>query len=288
MPAPDYQRELDAAVAVARRAGALIRQHAGDAAGVRQKGVHDLVTDIDEAAQRLIVGALGAACPDIGVLAEEGTSDADLRARRGDTDGARWIIDPIDGTTNFTRGLAPYCVSIALEDRGELVLGVVYEIAADEMFAAVRGRGLTLNGVSAGVSATDTLDRSLLTTGFPFRYFWYEDEYINVLRAFMRTTLGVRRPGSAAADLAYVACGRCDAFFEAGLAPWDLAAGVVLVREGGGCVTDLEGADTLPFGGQILAANETLHALMLETTRPLGAAFAAGIRVRQDDEGTQT
>jgi myo-inositol-1(or 4)-monophosphatase len=285
MPAPDYQRELDAAVAAARRAGAHIRRHAGNAAGVRQKGVHDLVTDVDEAAQRLIVGDLGAACPDIAVLAEEGTSDADLRARRGDTEGARWIIDPIDGTTNFTRGLAPYCVSIALEDRGDLVLGVVYEITADEMFAAVRGRGLTLNGAPAEVSGTDTLARSLVTTGFPFRHFWYEDEYLDVLRQFMRTTLGVRRPGSAAADLAYVACGRCDAFFEAGLAPWDLAAGVVLVREGGGLVTDLEGRDTLPFSGQILAANEPIHALMLAQTDALGAAYAAGLRARADDEG---
>ena len=285
MPAPDYQRELDAAIAAARRAGAHIRRHAGDAAGVRQKGVHDLVTDVDEAAQRMIVGDLSAACPEIAVLAEEGTSDADLRARRGDIDGARWIIDPIDGTTNFTRGLAPYCVSIALEDEGVLVLGVVYEITADEMFAAVRGHGLTLNGVPARVSATDTLARSLITTGFPFRHFWYEDEYLDVLRQFMRTTLGVRRPGSAAADLAYGACGRCDAFFEAGLAPWDLAAGVVLVREGGGLVTDLEGADTLPFSGQVLAANETIYALMLKETKMLGAAYAAGLRSHADDEG---
>lgn len=285
MPAPDYQRELDAAVAAAHRAGAHIRQYAGRADGVRQKGIHDLVTDVDETAQRFIIGDLAEACPEIGVLAEEGTSDADLRAHRGDTAGARWIIDPIDGTTNFTRGLAPYCVSIALQAEGDLVLGVVYEITADEMFAAVRGRGLTLNGAPARVSDTDTLARSLVTTGFPFRHFWYEDAYIDVLRQFMRSTLGVRRPGSAAADLAYVACGRCDAFFEAGLAPWDVAAGVVLVREGGGRATDLEGADTLPFSGQILAAGGPVYEAMLEVTKPLGAVYAAGLRVQADDEG---
>ncbi len=285
MPAPDYQRELDAAVAAAHRAGAHIRRHAGRAAGVRQKGIHDLVTDVDEAAQRFIIGDLAEACPEIGVLAEEGTADADLHALRGATEGARWIIDPIDGTTNFTRDLAPYCVSIALEVEGELVLGVVYEITADETFAAVRGRGLTLNGAPAGVSDTDTLARSLLTTGFPFRLFWYEDAYLDVLRQFMRSTLGVRRPGSAAADLAYVACGRCDAFFEAGLAPWDVAAGIVLVREGGGRVTDLEGGEAVLFSGQILAANQRIYGAMLERTKPLGVAYAAGLRVRAEDEG---
>lgn len=280
---PDYERERDAAVAAARRAGAYIRSYAGRPGGIqpdaiRQKGLHDLVTDVDDEAQRLIVGDLAAAFPDIGVLAEEGTADADLPGLRRAAGRARWIIDPIDGTTNFTRGLAPYCVSIALEVDGTLVVGVVYEITADETFAAARGRGLTLNGAPARVSATATLARSLVTTGFPFRTFWYEDAYLGVLHRFMRSTLGVRRPGSAAADLAYVACGRFDAFFEAGLAPWDMAAGIVLVREGGGRVSDLVGGDDALFGGHILASNPGVYDAMLERAQPLGVAYAEGVR----------
>ena len=273
---PDFQRELEAAVAAARRAGDYIRTHAGQADGIRQKGVHDLVTDIDEGAERMIVGELTDAFPDIGVLAEEDSADVDAADLRRTDRRARWIIDPIDGTTNFTRGLAPYCVSIALEVDDELVVGVVYEITADEMFAAAEGRGLTLNGASAGVSDTDTLASSLITTGFPFRQYWYEDTYLEVLHRFMRATLGVRRPGSAAADLAYVACGRFDAFFEAGLAPWDMAAGIVLVREGGGRVSDLTGGDDALFGGHILASNRGVYDAMLEEARPLGVAYAEG------------
>ncbi len=239
MPAPDYQRELDTATAAAREAGTYVRARVGQAHDVREKGIHDLVTEVDEAAQRIITDRLGAAFPDYATLAEESTSDADLRAAPDDTACPRWIIDPIDGTTNFTHGVPPFCISIALQDGGDLVLGVVYEITADELFAAVRGRGLTLNGASAAVSATDDLGRSLVTTGFPFREYGYLDAYLATLGQFMRATRGIRRPGSAAADLAYVACGRFEAFFEAGLAPWDVAAGIVLVREGGGRVTGL-------------------------------------------------
>jgi myo-inositol-1(or 4)-monophosphatase len=275
---PDYRRERDAAVAAARRAGEHIRARAGRPDDVRQKGVHDLVTEVDEAAQRLLISDLTAAFPDVGVLAEEGTADADLPDLRHAEGRARWIIDPIDGTTNFTRGLAPYCVSIALEVDGDLVVGVVYEITADEMFAAAHGEGLTLNGAPARVSETDTLAHSLVTTGFPFRKFWYEDAYLDVLHRFMRSTLGVRRPGSAAADLAYVACGRFDAFFEAGLAPWDMAAGIVLVREGGGRVSDLMGGDDALFGGHLLASNGGIYEAALERARALGEAYVEGVR----------
>lgn len=276
MPAPDYQRELDAAIDAARQAGALVRDRLGRVGTVRVKTVHDFVTDVDEAAQALIAERLTEAFPDYGLLGEEGTTEADLRARRGDTERPRWIVDPIDGTTNFMHGLPPFCISIGLQDRGDLVLGVVYELGADELFAAVRGRGLTLNGVPAGVSATDDLEHSLVTTGFPFREFWYLDAYLAVLRRFMLGTRGIRRPGSAAADLAYVACGRVDAFFEAGLAPWDVAAGIVLVREGGGRVTGLLPDRDPLFGGQIAATNGALHEAVLAAAEPLGSAHAAG------------
>jgi myo-inositol-1(or 4)-monophosphatase len=275
---PDFERERDAAVAAAQRAGAYIRSWAGAPDDIRHKGTHDLVTEVDEEAQRRIVDDLAAAFPDVGVLAEEGTADDDLPGLRRADGRARWIIDPIDGTTNFTRALPPYCVSIALEVDGELVVGVVYEITAGETFAAAKGRGLTLDGAPAGVSGTDTLAQSLVTTGFPFRQFWYEDAYLDVLHQFMRSTLGVRRPGSAAADLAYVACGRFDGFFEAGLAPWDVAAGIVLVREGGGRVSDLTGGSDALFGGHILASAPGVYDAMLERARPLGAAYAEGLR----------
>ena len=280
MPAPDYQSELDAATAAAREAGALIRSRVGLVENVRAKGVHDLVTEVDEAAERLITERLDAAFPDYATLAEE--SAPDLATVSADAGRPRWIIDPIDGTTNFTHGLAPFCVSIALQDGGDLVLGVVYEIVADELFAAVRGRGLTLNGEPAGVSATAELEDSLVTTGFPFREFDYLDAYLGVMRRFMLGTRGLRRPGSAAADLAYVACGRFDAFFEAGLAPWDVAAGIVLVREGGGRVTGLvPGVDPL-FSGQLAATNGALHGAVLDVAAPLGEAHAARRHVNED------
>lgn len=271
MPAPDYQPELDAAIAAAREAGAYIRSRVGRVENVRAKGVHDLVTEVDEAAERLIIERLGAAFPAYVTLAEESAPDL-VEATSA---SPRWIIDPIDGTTNFTHGLAPFCVSIALQDGPDLVLGVVYEVGADELFAAVRGRGLTLNGEPAGVSATADLEDSLITTGFPFRAFGYLDAYLGVMRRFMLGTRGIRRPGSAAADLAYVACGRFDAFFEAGLAPWDVAAGIVLVREGGGRVSGLvPEADPLAIG-QIAATNGVLHEAVLDVAAPLGAAHLA-------------
>ena len=272
MPAPDYQHELDIATEAARTAGAHILKHVGQANDVREKGIHDLVTEVDEAAQRIILDILNSAFPDYDTLAEEDTSAADLRATRAHADRPRWIIDPVDGTTNFTHGVPPFCVSIALQDGPDLVLGVVYELSADELFAAVRGRGLTLNGAPVGVSETEALADSLVTTGFPFREYWYIDAYLATIKQFMLSTRGIRRPGSAAADLAYVACGRFDVFFEAGLAPWDVAAGIVLVREGGGRVTALvEDIEPL-FSGQLAATNGRLHSTVLGMTESLGRA----------------
>lgn len=275
MPAPDYRPELEAATEAARRAGDLIRRYAGKALDIREKGTHDLVTQADEEAQRLIQDTLAAAFPDYEFLGEEGTTDDDLLRQR-EAAGPRWIVDPIDGTTNFAHGVPPYCVSISLQDEGELVLGVVYEVSMDEMFAAVKGHGLTVNGEPARVSDTADLGSALVTTGFPFREFWYIDEYLGVLRHFMLHTRGVRRPGSAAADLAWVACGRFDAFFEGGLSPWDVAAGIVLVREGGGRISGLtDGVDPL-FGRQLIASNGRVHDAIQAVTERLGRVVAAG------------
>ncbi len=271
-PAPDYAAELAAAERAAREAAALIRHHAGEATAVREKGLHDLVTATDEEAQHIILATLRGAFPDYAVLAEEGDEQERAAGR------PRWIIDPIDGTTNFAHGVPPYCVSIALQDEtGALVLGVVHEVAADEVFAAVAGRGLTVNGEPAGVSTTAELGQALVTTGFPFREYGHLDAYLAALRRFMLDTRGLRRPGSAAADLAWVAGGRFDAFFEAGLAPWDVAAGVVLVREGRGRVTGLVENDDPVFGPGIAASNAVLHKEVLARTGELGLAAKKNI-----------
>lgn len=252
----------------AREAAHVIRAHAGrlQRGDVRTKGLHDLVTDVDVEAERVVVAALQEAFPDFEILAEEGT-----RGPSGASGGYRWIIDPIDGTTNFTRGVPPYAVSIALQHGEEIVAGVVLDVARGELFTAVRGGGLYVDGVRARVSQTPVLEESLVTTGFPYRSVDHLSAYLEVLGDFMRGSRGVRRPGSASVDLAYVACGRFDGFFETGLQAWDVAAGLLLVEEGGGRVTDFRGAPNPVFAGQLLASNGRVHAEMQALLAPLQA-----------------
>jgi myo-inositol-1(or 4)-monophosphatase len=263
IPQRSYHKERDAAVEAARAAARLIRARAGRLGhgAVRDKGVHDLVTEVDEEAQRLIIEILKDAFPDYGVLAEEGADDG-VPATAGD--GHRWIIDPIDGTTNFTHGVPPYAVSIALQHGEEMVVGVVLNAAHEELFTAIRGRGAYANGARIRVSETEKLDRSLLTTGFPYRAFGHVDAYLELLRYLFQAARGIRRPGVASIDLAYVACGRFDGFFETGLNPWDIAAGLLLVEEAGGRVTDYKGAGNPSFTHQVLATNGHIHGAMLE------------------------
>ena len=265
------ERTLNAAVSAALEAGALIRSRAGrvEAGTIEDKGINDLVTEVDTAAQELIVSALTDRFPDFGVLAEE---DAATHDRGFPDSGFRWIVDPIDGTTNFAHGVPPYAVSIALEHRSGVVTGVVYDVSRDELFTAVRGGGLRVNGRRAVVSQTGALADSLVTTGFPYRSFGHVDSYMIVLRTLMEGTRGVRRPGSASVDLAYVACGGFDAFFESGLMPWDVAAGCLLVTEAGGRVSAFDGAGDAVFGRQILASNDHVHAEMMEALRPMLSA----------------
>jgi myo-inositol-1(or 4)-monophosphatase len=269
-----YARERAVAEAAAREAGAFIRAHAGTlgAEAITQKGVHDLVTVVDREAEALVLRHLRAAFPADAVLAEESAAGADLGASDA---GRRWIVDPLDGTTNFTHGVPPYAVSIALEEAGRLVVGVVYDVPHDELFAAVRGGGLTRNGAPAGVSDTARLDDALIATGFPFRDFRYLDGYVAAFRAVAQATRGIRRHGAASVDLAWVACGRFDGFFEAGLAPWDAAAGVLLVEEGGGRVEGLPAGAHPVFDGGLVVSNGRLHAALREAAAPLGAAWAA-------------
>ena len=261
-----YEQARDVAAEAALEAGHLIRTWAGRISDVREKGKHDLVTEIDEEAQRIILRRLKADFPDYDVLAEEG---ADLEALASATQGYRWIIDPIDGTTNFLHGVPPYAVSIALQRGTEVVVGVVLDVARGELFTAVRGGGLYVNGVRAGVSAAATLKDSLLSTGFPYRSFGHVDAYLRAMRRFMHETQAIRRHGAASVDLAYVACGRFDGFFETGLWPWDVAAGLLLIEEGGGRVTDYRDAPNPVFSSQLLASNGQIHAAMLDVLEPM-------------------
>ncbi len=263
-----YAAEREAAVQAARQAARLIREHAGQGteAAVEAKGVHDFVTEADRAAQQRIVETLRAAFPDYDVLAEEG---ADKSALRPEAEGYRWIIDPIDGTTNFMHGVPPYAVSIALQKGQAVVLGVVLDVAGGELFTAVRGGGLRVDGRPAQVSRTEQLDDSLIATGFPYRSYGHVDLYLKALGRLMRDTRGIRRHGSAAIDLAWTACGRFDGFFETGLDPWDVAAGALLVEEAGGQVTDFRGAPETVFTHQIAASNGRIHEALLEVLRPM-------------------
>ena len=265
--APDALRAAEAAaVAAAARAADVLAGYARDLARLtlRDKGTNELVSEADVAAQRALVAALDGAVPGAGFLGEEeGLGDA-TRA-----DGLRWVLDPLDGTTNFTRGVPPYAVSVGLVDGARPVVGVVHELTRGEVFTAVRGGGLRLDGAPAGVSAVDDLPGTLLATGFPYRTFGYQDEYLAVLGSFFGRSRGVRRHGSASVDLAWVAVGRFDAFWEVGLSPWDVAAGLLLVEEGGGRVSDFAGAPDPLYTGQALATNGHVHAAMLEAVAPL-------------------
>jgi myo-inositol-1(or 4)-monophosphatase len=257
-----YDDALEVAVRAARRGAAIIREHAGRLDDVRAKGINDFVTATDEAAQEAIVEILHDAAPEDEIIAEEG---ADLDTRDSLIEGRRWIVDPLDGTTNFMQQVPPYAVSIALQDDGRIVVGVVLDVPHDELFTAVADHGLQVNGLSTGVTQTADFADAFIATGFPYRRFEHTEQYLAVLEKIIRNTRGVRRHGAAAIDLARLACGRFDGFFETGLRPWDVAAGTLLVREGGGRVTDYRGAGSLTplFEQQICATNGPLHDTLL-------------------------
>lgn len=263
------QQVLDTAIEAALAAGRLIRSESGRVAPERvsAKGLHDLVTDVDKGAQSIVVSAIKGAFPSHEILAEEDAKH-DLRADPGE-DVWRWIIDPIDGTTNFTHGVPPYAVSIGVQTRRGMEVGVVYDVSRDELFSARRGGPVLMNGRPASVSGVQELGQALVTTGFPYREYAHIDAYLAVLKDFMREAQGVRRPGSAAVDLAWVATGRFDGFFETGLAPWDVAAGMLLVECGGGRVTDYSGSPDAAFSKQVVASNGRIHDRMLELVEPM-------------------
>jgi len=224
---------------------------------VSKKGPADFVTTADKKAEEVLVAGLTKARPRFGFLLEEGG-----KIEGADTSN-RWIIDPLDGTTNFLHGIPHFSISIALERDGEPVAGVIYEPITDQMFWAEKGQGAYLNGRRIRVSARRRLEESLFATGTPFAGKQDHDRFLSQLKAVMAVSAGVRRFGSAALDLAYVAAGRYEGFWEFGLHPWDIAAGIVLVREAGGFVTDIGGGGMME-SGEILAANDSLHGPLLK------------------------
>lgn len=263
-----YETEREAAVEAARKAGAMIKQRVGhlEVSEISQKGRNDLVTAVDIEAQHIIYDVLGPGFADYGFLGEEDGPEV-----KRDISADQWIIDPLDGTTNFVHGLPPFSVSIGLQRGGEIVVGVILEIGRDELFEAVRGGGATMNGRPIHVSSVSSPETAMLATGFPTRIYTtpFLREYLDVLKDTMHDWQSVRRMGSAAADLAYLACGRFDGFFEIGLSPWDAAAGSLLIQEAGGKITDFKGGSDFLYRPQVLATNGLLHDRLMDAVSPL-------------------
>lgn len=212
------------------------------------KGKSDMVTYVDKTSEVRIVAALRELLPGSGFIAEEGTATSD-------GEKYRWVIDPLDGTTNYIHGISPFAVSIALMEGEEIVMGVIYEISLDEMFYAWKGSGAYMNGHEIHVSKTSTTADALIATGFPYYNFSKLDQYMVTMNYFMRNSHGLRRLGSAAADMAYVAAGRFEAFYEHALHPWDVAAGIIILKQAGGKVCDFNGGENYLFGEQMIACN---------------------------------
>lgn len=259
---------LNTAIKAARRAGSIINRASLDLERlqVARKGPKDYVTEVDHAAEEAIIDTLRTAYPAHSFLAEESGSVAGENAS-GDDPEYQWIIDPIDGTTNFIHGLPQYAISIALMQRGVVTQALVYDPSRDELFTASKGGGAFLNNRRIRVSKRTRVEESLIGTGFPFRQIDNLDQYLAMLRAVMLKAAGVRRPGAAALDLAYVACGRFDAFFETGLAPWDVAAGSLLISEAGGLVGNFEADGDYLFSEEIVAGTPKVFVAMLSLLR---------------------
>lgn len=255
----------DAALAMAEEAGAILLEGYGRAHRPEHKGRIDLVTHYDRRSEDRILSRIREQFPGAAVLAEESGS----HGNRGG--GLRWIVDPLDGTTNFAHNYPFFAVSIAAEIDGERVAGVVFDPVRNERFAAARGRGATLNDAPIRVSDIERLEQALLVTGFPYDVRERPERVLPAFHAFLRVAQGVRRDGSATLNLCYLAMGRFDGFWEARLSPWDMAAGTLILTEAGGRVTDYRGGRFELEGGEILASNGRLHDEMLAVLRTAGA-----------------
>ena len=219
---------------------------------VEFKGAHNLVSYVDKTAERMIVERLTTILPEAGFITEEGT----VETRR---ERLKWIVDPLDGTTNFVHGLPPYCVSIALAEEDEIVVGVVWEVTLRECFYAWKRSKAYMNGNEISVSKVDSLENALVAIGFSYATLLEVEDYLDMIAYYQKNTDGIRRIGSATADLVYVACGRVDAFAQVKLAAWDVAAGALIARQAGAVVTDYSGGNDYIFGREIIAANPSIY-----------------------------
>lgn len=236
-------------------AGRILREHQGTTLRIEYKGEIDLVTEVDRASEAYMRQRIAETYPDHEILGEEEGLTTSGSAYR-------WLLDPVDGTTNYAHGFPYYCVSVGLEYQGQVIVGAVYNPVLDELFSAARGAGATLNGVPIRVSAVDELRRSLLTTGFPYSVI-QKGTNLAPFRTFLLLCQAVRRAGSAALDLCHVACGRYEGFWEAGLSAWDVAAGSLIVEEAGGRMSDYKGGSFDVYGKELLATNGRLHEAMM-------------------------
>lgn len=253
---------LTIAVRAAREASRIITRNFNriDRLTITDKGSNDFVSEVDRNAEAVIINILREKYPHHAILAEESGKHVG--------DDYQWIIDPLDGTTNFLHGFPQFAISIALKIKGRLEMGVVYDPISDEMFTASRGEGALLNDRKIRVSGRKSLEGALLGTGLPYRDFSFTDNYLGMLKDLMKDSAGIRRPGSAALDFAYLAAGRTDGFWELGLSEWDFAAGAVLVREAGGLVTDIGGGECFLDTGNVIAGNIKVHNAMLKRILP--------------------
>ncbi|MGA0116104.1 MAG: inositol monophosphatase family protein [Burkholderiales bacterium] len=253
---------LNTAVKAARRAGGIINR-AGrnlDVIAVREKAANDFVSEVDREAEQAIIRTLHEAYPKHSILAEESGASGNSEYQ--------WIIDPLDGTTNFLHGFPQYAVSIALAHRGIVTQAVVYDPTRNDLFTASKGGGAFLNDTRIRASKRDHLKPALIATGFPYRQLEHLEAYLGMMRDIIKNTAGIRRPGSASLDLAYVAAGRVDGFWELGLSKWDIAAGALLITEAGGMVGDLQGNDGYLDSGNIVAGNPKVFAQLLPLIAP--------------------
>ena len=256
---------LNIAVKAARRAGQIINRASLDidSLNISVKQQSDYVTEVDRAAEAAIITVLREAYPTYGILAEEsGLAGTDTTAE------FQWIIDPLDGTTNFIHGVPQYAISIGLAKQGVIQQAVVYDSNRNELFTASKGGGAFLNGKRIRVAKRTRLDEALIGTGFPYRMFDHIDAYLAIFRELAQKTAGMRRPGAASLDLAWVACGRMDGFWELGLSPWDMAAGSLLITEAGGLVSDLSGESNYMHTGNIIGGNPKIFSQLLQVIAP--------------------
>ncbi|GAB4538717.1 MAG: inositol monophosphatase family protein [Thermodesulfovibrionia bacterium] len=255
-----YNRYLDTAIRAVRLASGFIIKNLGRVSecDISIKSASDFVTYVDKESERIIIETIKADFPDHTIMAEETLKE----------DGEHlWIIDPLDGTTNYIHGYPMFSVSVALRYHGEIVIGVIHDPLRDELYTAIKGGGAFLNERPIHVSNVDVLRNSLIATGFPFRKKEMIDQYLKLFKALFNRVSDIRRAGSAALDLAHLACGRCDGFFEIGLSPWDIAGGSLLIKEAGGIITDFGGTDEYLNTGNVVAGTPTLHDEILKEVR---------------------